>query len=187
MPIPEEHGPYSRPHPEHATPAWQAWAAQISTKLLSWDDVRQLSVFGRYGYYVSNYLFATVPIAEPVLEVWMRLAPAEASELEKNVRASRHEHPVQGWMRYRVDEEANVAEALQWLEKAYQTACRTWDEGVKKHAEPRPEGGIEHPLGVPIHLVPAATGKPDHKIPQGPRSGRFVTGLAVEGADPQPG
>jgi len=162
------------------------WAERIIQQILSWPDTHQLTVFGRYGYYFHNYLFATVPTRDELLEIWVRLNPEDAEKILKSPQASRHIHPVEGWMRFRVDEDGQIQEALSWIERAYKTAEKYWSDQVDQLKKPSPEGGSVPPLGVPIQLVPEATGKPDHKIPQGPSSDKFASGLAVKGAAPQP-
>jgi hypothetical protein len=141
----------------------------MARRLLEWSDVRQLGAFGRNGYYVNALLFATIPIHENVLEVWMRLSESDAATLGKNPRASVHIHPVAGWMRLRVDADEQIDEAVEWLKKAYENALKVSTAGH----------------GVPIEKVPEATGLEAHKIPHGPRSGRFVMGLAIPGAETQ--
>jgi len=187
VPIPQKDSPYARPHPHLQHFPWEPWAKTLKEKLLSWNDVKQMTVFGRMGYYLNNYLFASLPLQEPLLEVWVRLSDADAVALVKDGHGARHEHGVPGWMKYRLDQEGDVTAAAQWLERAYNNAVGFWREGAAKSTAPKPEGANANPLGVPIDLVPEATGKPAHLIPQGPRSGEFITGLAVEGAAPQPG
>lgn len=167
LPVPSKD--YGPPHPLHHKSEWWPRAEKIARRLLEWPDVRQLGVFGRNGYFVNSVLFATVPLHEVALELWMRLSEADAAELSKNARASEHIHPVKGWMRLRVDSDDQVDEALDWFKRAYENAIKVSQEN----------------RGVPIEKVPEATALPAHKIPHGPRSGRFVTGLEIPGAHPQ--
>lgn len=182
MPIPTPDSPYARPHAHLPHYPWEPWAAKLTSKLLSWHDVKQMTVFGRNGYYVANYLFAALPVQEPLMEVWVRLGEADAAALAKDPRGSAHEHGVKGWMKYRVDGPDQIDAAASWLEKAHANAVAFWQEGEKRVKPPAPEGPNENPLGVPIALVPEATGKPDHIVPQGPRSGKLNTGLVHEGS-----
>lgn len=181
-----DHNPYGQPHFKPVSRAWAPWAERLRNQILLWPDTHQLGIFGRHGYYLNNYLFATVPIHDEVCEIWLRLSVDDARTLTSNPQASVHNHPVPGWMRFRIESEAHVEEALRWLDKAYKQAVKTWEEGVAAGFAPSPEGGRLQPLGAPVHLVPEAPGKMDHKVPQGPISSRFVTGLPVEGAFPQP-
>jgi hypothetical protein len=181
-----DHNPHGQPHFKPVTRAWAPLAARLRDQILMWPDTHQLGVFGRHGYYLNNYLFATLPIHEEALVIWVRLAEADAAALASHPQASQHDHGVRGWMRFRIETDQHVTEALTWVEKAYKQAVDVWVRGVEATFDPNPEGGRLQPLGAPIHLVPEATGKPDHKIPQGPISSRFITGLAVEGAFPQP-
>lgn len=165
--------PYGPPHPSHEKPAWWERADRIRQELLKWPDVRQLSVFGRMGYYVRNYLFGTVPLSEPKLDVWMRLPDNQRQEYERHALALPSPHGVAGWTRLDIKEDAHVDLALKALKSAYEAAC----------ARAGKSGASE--VGVPIELVPEAPGKPERKIPQGPRTGRFKTGLDSPGAYPQ--
>ena len=167
MPIPsEEYGP---PHAPHDRAEWWPRAEKIVRRLLQWDDVCQLSVFGRSGFFVNALLFGTVPVNEPDLVVWMRLSDKDAAELAKNPRASVHIHPVKGWMRLRVETDAHIDEAVQWMERAYNDGITMSQAGH----------------GVPIEKVPEATGLPAHKVPQGARSGKFPQGMDGVGAEKQ--
>ena len=178
--------PHGKPHFHPVARSWAPLAEAVSRQILTWSDTHQLTVFGRHGYYFNNLLFATVPVHEAALELWVRLSEEEATIMGRSPQASLHNHPVKGWMRFRIDHEKQVEEALNWVEKAYRHAQKLWEEGVAATLERSPEGAGRLPLGAPIHLVPEATGKPHHKIPQGPTSSRFITGLPVEGAHPQP-
>lgn len=167
MPVPsKDHG---QPHPLHHKSEWWPRAEKIVRRILEWSDVRQLGVFGRNGYFVNSVLFATVPLHEVALELWIRLSEVDAASLARNARASVHIHPVEGWTRLRVDSDDEIDDALTWIKRAYEHAIQI----SKEHR------------GVPVEQVPEATGLPAHKIPQGPRSGRFVTGLKIPGAHPQ--
>ena len=167
VPIPQKE--YGQPHPVHHKAEWWPRAEKIVRSVLAWSDVRQLSIFGRNGYYVNRLLFATVPLNEALLEIWVRLPEADAAELAKNSRASRHDHPVPGWMRLRVDNDSQVDEATGWIERAYRAAI------VASRSY----------RGVPVEKVPELPGHASHRVPFGPRTSDFVTGLDVAGALPQ--
>lgn len=165
MPVPSKD--YGLPHTPHERAEWWPRAETMMCRVLQWEDVCQLSVFGRSGYFVNALLFATVPVNEPTLEVWMRLSTSNATELAKNPRACEHVHPVQGWMRLCVDTDDQIDEAVNWMRHAY-------DDAIKLSREGR---------GVPIETVPEPTGISAHQIPHGPRSGRFALGLTSEISD----
>lgn len=167
MPVPSKD--YGPPHPLHHKSEWWPRAEKLVRAMLGWEDVLQLGVFGRHGFFVNSLLFATVPLHEQALEIWLRLAEKDAEELKKNPRASIHIHPVAGWMRLRVDSDEQVDETLGWLKKAYDNAITVSKQGH----------------GVPVEKVPEATGEPSHKVPQGPRSGKYPTGLEITGAQKQ--
>jgi hypothetical protein len=170
---PKEHNPYGAPHLEHVTPPWYDRNEKLRKAILEWADTKQLSVFGRNGYYVTNYLFASLPLQDRDLIVWVRLPLEDAQDMAKDERVSVHPHHIKGWMTMRVDEDKDVEPALKWIKKAYEAAIKVVSE--KPGEVP----------GAPIYKVPESPGKPDHKIPQGPRSGKFVTGLDSPGAFPQ--
>ena len=165
---PHVHAPSSQEKPH-----WWERADRLRQALLTWPDVRQLTIFGRHGYYVRNCFFASLPLAEATLDVWLKIPDAQRQKYERHALALPAPHGMPGWTRLEIKEEAHVALALEALQCAYEAAC----------SQAAKSGTSE--VGVPVELVPEAPGKTHRKIPGGPRSGRFQTGLDVPGAYPQ--
>lgn len=166
------HG-HGAPHAAPVKPDWWERADRIRQELLKMPDVRQLTVFGRHGYFVRNFLFASIPLSEPRLDVWLRMPDADRQKVERHALALPHPHAMPGWSNLEVREDGHVAVALEFLKTAYEAACQRASKGGRDD------------VGVPIETVPESPATPGHKIPQGPRSGRFKTGLDIPGATPQ--
>src|SRR2546429_8654074 len=52
-------------------------AHRLNTALGGWPGVRITPMFGRWGYFVGETLFACFPVREKEHDLWIRLRPAE--------------------------------------------------------------------------------------------------------------
>src|SRR4029453_12015686 len=51
-------------------------ARALNATLGAWDGVRITPMFGRWGYFVGNYLFACFPLRDKDHDLWIRLGRA---------------------------------------------------------------------------------------------------------------
>jgi hypothetical protein len=94
-------------------------AARLNRTLGAWDGVRITPMFGRWGYFAGERLFACFPLAAREHDLWIRLAPDDQARAlrEPGVRPHRR-FARRGWIELDVTEEADVPRALRWLRRA---------------------------------------------------------------------
>jgi hypothetical protein len=76
-------------------------------------------MFGRWGYFSGDRLFACFPLREKDHDLWIRLAPDDQARAlrEDGVRPHRR-FARRGWIELDVETEADVSRALRWLRRA---------------------------------------------------------------------
>lgn len=100
-------------------------ARALNAVLGRWDGVRITPMFGRWGYFRGEHLFACFPLRERDRDLWIRLAPADQARAlrEPGVRPHRR-FAGRGWIELVVESEADVPRALGWLRRARAAAGR---------------------------------------------------------------
>ena len=105
-------------------------SGRLNEALGRWDGVRITPMFGRWGYFAGEQLFACFPLREKEHDLWIRLSPADQT------RALRDEGPrphrrfaARGWIEMNVETPEDVSQALRWLRRAYHNAARTVAQG----------------------------------------------------------
>jgi len=95
-------------------------AGELNRALGAWDGVRITPMFGRWGYFAGERLFACFPLARKDTDLWIRLAPDDQRRAlrEPGVRPHRR-FARRGWIELELVEEADVARALRWLRRAH--------------------------------------------------------------------
>ena len=101
----------------------------LNTALGGWDGVRITPMFGRWGYFVGDRLFACFPLRDKDHDLWVRLtADDQARALrEPGVRPHRR-FARQGWVEILVESDAEVSGVLRWLRRAWKAASRAAPE-----------------------------------------------------------
>ena len=101
-------------------------ARGLNTALGGWDGVRITPMFGRWGYFVGERLFACFPLRDKDRDLWVRLSPQDQARAlrEPGVRPHRR-FARQGWVELLVESDAEVAGALRWLRRAWRAAGAT--------------------------------------------------------------
>ena len=105
-------------------------SGRLNEVLGRWDGVRITPMFGRWGYFTGEQLFACFPLREKEHDLWIRLSPADQT------RALRDEGPrphrrfaARGWIEMTVETPEDVSQALRWLRRAYHNVARTAAQG----------------------------------------------------------
>jgi hypothetical protein len=100
-------------------------ARALNAVLGRWDGVRITPMFGRWGYFRGEHLFACFPLRERDRDLWIRLAPADQTRAlrEPGVRPHRR-FAGRGWIELVIESEADLPRALGWLRRARATAAR---------------------------------------------------------------
>jgi hypothetical protein len=85
-------------------------------------------MFGRWGYFVGDRLFACFPLRAKEHDLWMRLSPADQAEAlaMSGIRPHRR-FGRRGWIECDVESADDAERALPWLRRAYENAWRAYD------------------------------------------------------------
>ncbi len=104
-------------------------AQRLNETLGGWEGVRITPMFGRWGYFVGETLFACFPLREKDRDLWVRLTPdAQRRALaEPGVRPHRR-FARRGWIELDVLEPADLGRALRWLRRAHRAASHGPDD-----------------------------------------------------------
>lgn len=100
-------------------------ARTLNTVLGGWDGVRITPMFGRWGYFAGERLFACFPLRDKDHDLWIRLSPEDQARALREAGARPHRRFArQGWIELLVDSEAEAQRALRWLRRAWTAAGR---------------------------------------------------------------
>jgi hypothetical protein len=100
-------------------------AALLNRTLGAWPGVRVTPMFGRWGYFVGERLFACYPLREKDHDLWVCLSAEDQARAlrEPGVRPHRR-FARTGWIEVDVRTDAEAAAALRWLRRAHARAAR---------------------------------------------------------------
>jgi Luciferase len=100
-------------------------ARALNVALSGWDGVRITPMFGRWGYFVGDHLFACFPLRDKDRDLWVRLSLEDQARAlrEPGVRPHRR-FARRGWIELQIEGEGDVARALGWLRRARAAAPR---------------------------------------------------------------
>jgi len=95
-------------------------AGQLNRALGAWEGVRIAPMFGRWGYFADDRLFACFPLAHKETDLWIRLTPDDQRRAlrEPGVRPHRR-FARRGWIELQLVDEADMPRALRWLRRAH--------------------------------------------------------------------
>jgi hypothetical protein len=100
-------------------------AQRLNEALGQWPDVRITPMFGRWGYFVGDDLFACFPVRERDHDLWLRLSRDDQARALTDTRIRPHRRFARrGWVETDVESPDDVARALRWLRRAYSAAFR---------------------------------------------------------------
>jgi hypothetical protein len=102
-------------------------SGRLNTAIGEWPGVKITPMFGRWGYFMGEQLFACFPLREKEHDLWIRLNPVDQARAlrEPGLRPHRR-FASRGWIEMDVDSPEDVSRALRWLRRAYHHAER-WD------------------------------------------------------------
>jgi Family of unknown function (DUF5519) len=100
-------------------------ARALNTALAGWEGVRITPMFGRWGYFAGDQLFACFPLRDKDRDLWVRLGSADQARAlrEPGVRPHRR-FARRGWIELTIEAEPDLAGALRWLRRAHAAAMR---------------------------------------------------------------
>lgn len=98
-------------------------AQRLNETLGGWAGVKITPMFGRWGYFAGERLFACFPLAPKDADLWIRLDPADQARAlrEPGVRPHRR-FARRGWIEIAVESAADLPRALRWLRRAHAAA-----------------------------------------------------------------
>jgi hypothetical protein len=100
-------------------------AKRLNEALARWSGVRITPMFGRWGYFVGETLFACFPVREKEHDLWIRLTAEDQARALGDARIRPHRRFARkGWIELDVDGAEALDPALRWLRRAYATAAR---------------------------------------------------------------
>ena len=98
-------------------------ARRLNEALAAWPAVRITPMFGRWGYFVGERLFACFPLREQEHDLWIRLSREDQRRALGQERIRPHRRfGRRGWVELEVDDPADVRLALTWLRRAHAAA-----------------------------------------------------------------
>ena len=102
---------------------------RLNEALGAWDGVRITPMFGRWGYFAGDELFACFPLREKEHDLWIKLTPTDQARAfrEEGVRPHRR-FARRGWIEMDVETGDDVFRALRWLRRAHRAAANTGGE-----------------------------------------------------------
>jgi len=96
-------------------------AEQLNDAVGGWPGVKITPMFGRWGYFVGETLFAGFPLRQKEHDLWIRLSIEDQTRALKTPGITPHRRfAARGWVECQVDSPAAVARALRWLRRSYE-------------------------------------------------------------------
>ena len=100
-------------------------AKRLNETLAGWSGVRITPMFGRWGYFVGETLFACFPLREKERDLWIRLTDGDQARALHDTGVRPHRRfAKKGWVELDVNGIEDVGRALHWLRRAYTAASR---------------------------------------------------------------
>lgn len=106
-------------------------ARALNAALGGWEGVRITPMFGRWGYFAGEQLFACFPLRDKDRDLWVHLRAEDQTRAlrEPGVRPHRR-FARRGWIELTIADEHDLARALRWLRRAYAAAARGDEPGA---------------------------------------------------------
>lgn len=100
-------------------------AQRLNQALGGWPGVRITPMFGRWGYFVGDRLFACFPLRDKDRDLWIRLLPEDQQRALRDDGVRPHRRfAARGWVEMDVASDDDVPRALGWLRRARAAAGR---------------------------------------------------------------
>jgi hypothetical protein len=100
-------------------------AQSLNEAVGKWPGVRITPMFGRWGYFVGDDLFACFPVREKDHDLWLRLTRVDQARALADTRMRPHRRFARrGWVETDVESPDDVSRALGWLRRAYRATVR---------------------------------------------------------------
>ena len=101
-------------------------AQRLNEALGRWTGVRITPMFGRWGYFVGDDLFACFPVRERDHDLWLHLTRDDQARALADPRLRPHRRfGRRGWIEMNLESPDDVSLALRWLRRSYTAALRS--------------------------------------------------------------
>jgi len=101
-------------------------AARLNEEVGGWTGARIAPMFGRWGYFVGEHLFACFPLRLKEHDLWLRLAPADQTRaLALDGFRPHRRFAARGWVECEVRSPADLRRVLPWLRRSYEATRRS--------------------------------------------------------------
>jgi hypothetical protein len=98
-------------------------AQQLNETLGRWPDVRITPMFGRWGYFIGDELFACFPVRDKDHDLWVRLTRNDQAQALADPRVRPHRRfGRRGWIETDLETPDDVSRAMRWLRRAYRAS-----------------------------------------------------------------
>ncbi len=105
------------------------WSAGLVDELRSWPKTKKRPMFGLVSFYAKGRIFAAIPRTRAAFSansIMLKL-PAKGrmrERLEADPRMDTSEIGRSGWLGFELSSDADLRDALRWLEVAYESASK---------------------------------------------------------------
>jgi hypothetical protein len=101
-------------------------SAVLNRVVGGWLGVRITPMFGRFGYFVGERMFACYPIRPREHDLWVRLSRwDQARALEVPGMRPHRRFAGRGWVECDLDDPEVLSRALRWLRRGYDHVTRS--------------------------------------------------------------
>ena len=105
-------------------------AAELNEAVGGWPRVKITPMFGRWGYFVGETLFACFPVREKERDLWIRLTAEDQRRALADTRVRPHRRFARkGWIELDVEGIEDMGRAQRWLRRGYTAATRRAPDG----------------------------------------------------------
>jgi hypothetical protein len=106
-------------------------SAELNRVLSGWLGVRITPMFGRFGYFVGEQLFACYPIRPRDNDLWVRLSRSDQARARATPGVRPHRRFAgRGWIECDVEDPEVLSRAFRWLRRGYEYATRSAPDGA---------------------------------------------------------
>ena len=97
-------------------------AEQLNDAVGGWPRVRITPMFGRWGYFVGDTLFACFPLRPKDHDLWILLTLEDQARALTTPGITPHRRFARrGWVECQVESRAALPRALRWLRRSYES------------------------------------------------------------------
>ena len=104
----------------------EGMSAELNRVLSGWLGVRITPMFGRFGYFVGEQLFACYPIRPRDNDLWVRLSRGDQARALASPGVRPHRRFAgRGWVECDVEGPEVLSSVFRWLRRGYEHATRS--------------------------------------------------------------